>query len=74
MNKEFDVKLGTTLRRQREQRKITQEQVADKMGVTKMAVSNWESGKRSMYATTLKDYCAIIGVRLQVIFDEMDAK
>ena len=34
--------LGSNIRKAREEREMTQEQVADKMGVTFQAVSSWE--------------------------------
>lgn len=58
--KEFNILLGTFLKAKREQKGISQQQLADKLGVTKTAVSYWESGKRSMYASTLMDYCNAI--------------
>lgn len=36
---EFDKELGTILRKERETRRITQQQMADLLGCTKMAVS-----------------------------------
>lgn len=37
---EFDNELGTILRKERESRRITQQQMADLLGCTKMAVSS----------------------------------
>lgn len=71
--KTFDEELGGILRQERESRNITQQQMADALQCTKMAVSYWESGKRSMYAETLKRYCAHLGVTTQYIFDRMDS-
>ena len=34
--------LGANIRQKREERKLTQEQLADKLGVTFQAVSSWE--------------------------------
>lgn len=59
-SKELNATLGNFLRQKREQKGISQQQIADKLGVTKTAVSYWESGKRSMYASTLFDYCDAI--------------
>ena len=68
---EFDKELGTILRKERESRRITQQQMADLLGCTKMAVSYWETGKRSMYAETLKRYCAHLGITMQSVFGQM---
>jgi transcriptional regulator with XRE-family HTH domain len=68
-NDKFNKALGNNLRTYREKTGMTQQEVADKLGVTKVAVHQWESGKRSMYAQTLIDYCNVIGVSLDVIFE-----
>lgn len=49
----FYIRLGAALRIARKKKGMTQEQVADKLGVTKMAVSHWERGDRSMSAEDL---------------------
>ena len=72
MDKEFDKSLGEALRNKRQEKNLSQEYVAQQLGVTKMAVSNWETGKRSMYAETLRRYCALLGVTVQSVFDEME--
>lgn len=68
-NERFNRELGSNLRNKREKAGLTQQQVADKLGVTKVAVHQWESGKRNMYAQTLIDYCKILGVTLDEIFE-----
>lgn len=70
--KDFDIKLGELLRAERERRHMTQNQVAEKLGVTKMTVSRWESGDRAMTAKRLLDYCKVIGVAAEEIFARME--
>lgn len=70
----FDKVLGEILREKRQEKNYSMEYVAQRLGVTKMAVSYWETGKRSMYATTFRDYCEILGVSMQEVFDEMERK
>ena len=69
--KEFDVKLGRILRTERESHGLSLQQMADALGCTKMAVSYWENGKRSMYAETLRRYCECLGITMQSVFDQM---
>lgn len=38
---DFDTTLGEMLRDEREQRRVTQVQLAEKLGVSKMTVSHW---------------------------------
>ena len=72
MNKnEFDVKLGSVLKKHREKLGIYQSDIAKRIGVSTMAVSYWESGKRSMYASHLRDYCHILGLTIDQVFEEM---
>ena len=66
----FDEDLGRALRECRRSKKITQKQIADYCGVSKMSVSYWESGKRAMYAEQLKRYCRYLGVTVQYILDK----
>jgi transcriptional regulator with XRE-family HTH domain len=70
--KDFDIKLWELLRAERERRHMTQSQVAEKLGVTKMTVSRWESGDRAMTAKRLLDYCNVIGVRADDVFAKME--
>ena len=69
-DEEFYKSLGSALRQEREKRNLSQQEIAEKLGVTKMAVSNWESGNRSMYAATLKEYCHVLGVSMSYILEK----
>lgn len=68
---DFDKNLGAILKAYRQKRKLTQQGVADTLHVTKMTISHWESGKRSMTAENLKRYCQVIDVPVQEIFGRM---
>lgn len=70
-NEMFDINLGRALRAEREKKGMTQPEVAEKLGVTKVAVHQWEAGKRSMYAQTLSEYCRVLGVSIEYIFSRM---
>lgn len=70
-NKAFDQKLGKILSDKRRMRGLSQQDVADRMNVTKAAVSYWENGNRSMYAYTVNEYCKAIGIDISEIFDSM---
>ena len=60
--KNYNQKIGAYLAKQRRAKKITQKQLAEKMGVTKTAVSYWETGKRTIYAEQMLEYCDTIGI------------
>lgn len=63
--------LGPILRELRIKKRISQAQVADKVGVTKMMISHWERGNRKIMAHQLVDYCNALGVTVQSVFDRM---
>lgn len=67
MNKE----IGEAMKKYRKKQHVTMQEVADKLGVTKTAVHYWESGKRTIYAFQLIDYCKAIDVDVKVIMDEV---
>ncbi|MGI6563345.1 MAG: helix-turn-helix transcriptional regulator [Clostridia bacterium] len=53
--------IGQNIKRFREEKKMTQEQLAEQMNVTRQAVSNWENGKTLPNIDTL--------FRLSLIFE-----
>ena len=67
--KDFDVLLGSVLREYRENRKMTQSEVAKLLHVTKMTISHWETGQRSMKAEDLKRYCKVLDVDVQEVLE-----
>ena len=54
MNQE---KIGKFIASCRKQQKLTQEQLAEKLGITYKAVSKWETGKGLLDASIMKDLC-----------------
>ena len=69
---EFDKKLGKILRAERDSARLSQQDMADRLGLTKMTISHWENGNRSIKASSLKDYCAVLGITVQYVFDLME--
>ena len=54
--------IGQWLSDHRKQKGLSQQQVADRLGVTKTAVHYWETGKRMIFAETMIDYCKILNL------------
>lgn len=50
---EFDKKLGEILRAERDSARLSQQDMADRLGLTKMTISHWEKGNRSIKASSL---------------------
>ena len=59
MNQE---KIGKLIASCRKKQKLTQEQLAEKLGITYKAVSKWETGKGLPDASIMKDLCSILKI------------
>ena len=55
----------------RKAKKIFQEEIAEKMGVSKSAVSSWELGKNDINMEDFTKYCSICGVSFIDILREV---
>lgn len=56
--------LGKKLQQLRKGRRLTQQQLADKMGVTRATVSNYEVGRRTPHLSELERFAEFYGVGL----------
>lgn len=56
--------IGAKLKTLRKGRKLTQEQAAEKLGITRATVSNYEVGRRSPHISELKRIADFYGVGL----------
>ncbi|MBP3256059.1 MAG: helix-turn-helix transcriptional regulator [Clostridia bacterium] len=61
MNQE---KIGVFIANCRKEKKLTQEQLAEKLGVSSKSVSRWENGKTMPDYSLLKDLCEILGINI----------
>lgn len=61
--------LGQKIKHLRTMRKLTQHDVAEKMGVARNTVSQWETGERKMSAEQLIKFAKIVHVTMDY-FDE----
>ena len=66
MNQE---KIGKFIAELRKQKKLTQEQLAEKLGITKNAVSKWERGLGLMDLSLLKPLSEILNVSVTEILN-----
>ena len=65
MNQE---KIGKFIADLRKKQNLTQEQLAEKLGVTDKSVSRWENGKCLPDVSLYKDLCNILGITLNEFF------
>lgn len=61
MNQE---KIGKFIAKIRKEKKMTQQELADKLNVTDRAVGNWENGRRMPDVVFYKPLCEILGISL----------
>ena len=54
---------GGNLKRVRQKRKFTQKKLAEALGVSRQAICLWESNKRELKASVLKDIAKVLGVK-----------
>lgn len=66
MNQE---KIGKFIAESRKAKKITQEQLAEKIGVSKNAVSKWERGINLPDASIMQELCKILDITLNELFN-----
>ena len=55
-------KIGKFIANSRRKKKLTQEQLAEKLGVTDKSVSRWENGKTMPDYSVLKELCNILDI------------
>ncbi len=71
MNQE---KIGKYISNKRKELKLTQEQLAEKLGVTDRSVSRWENGKSMPDLSILKSLCEVLNINLEELFSGEDKK
>lgn len=62
VKKEFNIQTGEQIRRAREERKLTQEQLAERVEVSPQYISDLERGVVGISLPTLKRLCVSLGV------------
>ncbi len=65
----YNQKIGAYLAKERKAKKISQTQLAQRLGVSKTAVHYWETGKRTIYADQMIEYCLEIGIDPQKLVE-----
>ena len=60
--------IGTTIKRLRRERSITQEQLAEIFSVSRQTISKWESGNCLPDASKYKPLCEILGITVNELF------
>ena len=56
------IKIGRFIAQKRKEQKMTQNQLAEKLGITDRAVSKWETGKSLPDASIMLELCDLLGI------------
>ena len=65
MNQEI---IGKFIAECRKEKNMTQQELADKLGVTDRAISHWENGRRLPDYSLLKDLCDVLSISINELF------
>ena len=71
MNQE---KIGKYISEKRKEKKLTQEELAEKLGVSDRAVSNWENGKNMPDLSLFKPLCKELGITINDLMSGEDVE
>lgn len=71
---DFDLNVGNQLKKLRQDRNLSMQDISDRLNVSKMTVSRWESGEVRMYGRSLKDYCDCLNISLSEFFALIEEK
>ena len=65
--------IGDNIKMFRTQKGWTQEDVADKMGLTRFSIANWETGRRKPSVDAIKQLAAIFNVEIEHLIGVVDS-
>lgn len=62
------IKIGKFIKERRKEKKITQDDLADKLGVTNRAISKWENGNCMPDSGLIPELCKLLGITINDLF------
>lgn len=62
-------KIGEFIKKLRKEKGMTQQELANKIGVTDRAISKWENGRGMPDVSIMKDLCTILDISLNELFN-----
>lgn len=62
MNNQFYIELAEMIKEARHDKKLSQQDVADRLNVTRACVANWEQGRRQITITDLVRLADVLNV------------
>ena len=67
--KDLKIKLGMRIKYLRKAKNLTQEQLAEKLGISINAISKWERGLNLPDVSLMKELCKILDITLNELFE-----
>lgn len=67
-------KIGLLIATKRKEKGLTQEQLAEQVGVTNKAVSKWETGKSMPDVSIIQELCKILGITVTTLLNGEESK
>lgn len=65
---------GTFIARKRKEKNVTQEQLAERLGVSNKTISKWETGKCMPDYSVVKSLCEELGITIAELMDGEEAE
>ena len=62
------IKIGKFIKEKRKQKKITQDELADKLGISNRAISKWENGICMPDSGLIPELCKLLGITINDLF------
>ena len=63
------MQLGEKLYKLRESKNMSQEELAEKLGVSRQTISNWENDKVTLDVDKAQELCKLYGIDMNALFD-----
>jgi transcriptional regulator with XRE-family HTH domain len=71
---EFYVKLGDSIRRRREESRLTQAELGESLGLSRTSVTNIERGRQRLLIDQFQRVCNVLGVSTDTLLAGLDAE
>lgn len=62
-------KIGNFIANKRKEKNMTQQELADKLGVTDRAIGNWENGRRMPDISIMKELCDVLDITINELIE-----
>ncbi|EKS34476.1 helix-turn-helix domain-containing protein [Afipia broomeae] len=71
---DFYTKLGDSIRRRREELRLTQAELGESLGLSRTSVTNIERGRQRLLIDQFQGLCKALGVSMETLLADIDAE